>query len=176
MPGAGESVTIGWNPVPEPDLQGYRVFLGTQSGQYTQTFDAGTETSILLDNLQAGQTYYFTVTAIGSTGLESQPAEELQLTIAPPPLPLGVSLVASGPRNLNLQWTFPASAMGSSPEFIVQASADLRNWREVATVPASDSIGENGQVIEFSWSIPRTAERMFYRLTAKNWLGTSTGP
>lgn len=175
-PGAGKSVTLGWNPVPEPNLQGYRVFLGTQSGQYTQTFDTGPATSIPLDDLQAGQTYYFTVIAIGATGLESQPAAELQLTIATPPLPLGTSVAASGTGNLNLQWTFPSSAMGSSPDFIVQASADLRNWTEVATVPASDSIGGNGQVTQFSWSIPRTGDRMFYRLTAKNWLGTSSAP
>ena len=175
IPGT-KTVTLGWNAVPQTDIQGYRVSVGTQSGQYTQTLNTGTATSMPVDNLEVGQTYYFTVVAIGSTGLESPPSTELRLTIAPPPLPLGSSVAASGAGVLKLQWTFPSSAMDSSPEFIVQASSDLRIWTQVATVLAKDSVGGNAQSTQFSWDIPQTDSQMFYRLTAKNWLGTSTTP
>lgn len=176
-PPSGKTLTLGWDANPELDLQDYRVYVGAQSGQYTQTFDAGAATSIPIVQLQEGQTYYFAVVAIGSTGLESPLSAELVVTIATPPLPTG-SRVASGEAGeLNLQWTFPTSAMGSSPEFIVQASSDLKNWTEVATVSAENSLGGDGQQEYFSWSIPAaTGERKFYRLTASNWLGSSTAP
>ncbi|MES2920243.1 MAG: fibronectin type III domain-containing protein [Verrucomicrobiota bacterium] len=176
-PSPGETLTLEWNAVSEPDLQDYRVYVGTQTGQYTRTLDAGTATSVPIDQLEVGQTYYLAVTAIGSTGEESPPSAELVVTIATPPVPTGAQLSPNETGGLALQWTFPSSAMGSSPDFIVQASSDLVNWTEVATVLAENSLGGDGQLEHFSWPVPTTAdERKFYRLTARNWLGSSTTP
>ena len=176
-PPAGNTLTLSWDANPETNLQDYRVYAGTQSGNYNQTYDAATATSFLIEQLEAGQTYYFAVMAIGSTGLESPLSAELVVTIATPPLPTGSQLTMGASGKLDLQWTFPTSAMGSSPEFRIQASADLENWTEVATVLAESSLGGADQLEHFSWTVPTTVdERKFYRLTATNWLGSSAAP
>ena len=168
-------LTLGWNANPESGLQGYRVSVGTQSGQYTEFHDTGTALRFPIGNLQVGQTYYFVVTAIGGTGLESLPSNELMVTIGRPPLPTGGMLASNGSGSLSLNWAFPVSDLGSSPEFIVQVSSNLKDWSPVATVAATDSVGRTGQMEQFSWTLPSAVAggQMFYRLTARNWMGES---
>lgn len=176
-PPAGKTLTLSWNANPEPDLQGYYIYVGTQSGVYTQTLTAGKVTSIPIYQLQVGQTYYFAISAVGGTGLESSRSVELAVTIATPPLPTASQLSPNVGGGSVLLWTFPTSHMGSSPQFIIQASSDLVNWTQVATVSAANSLGGDGQTEHFSWPIPAaTGGRKFYRLTATNWLGSSTVP
>jgi Fibronectin type III domain len=170
------TLTLGWEGVPELDLQGYRVLVGTESGQYTQTYDVGLATTFEVPNLQIGQTYYFAVIAIDNRGLESPPSAELMVTIAPPPLPDKPTLSSNTDGSLSLQWTFPNSAMSSAPEFIIEESSDLVSWTRVATVRDTDAAHGDAELTHFSWSVPTTGERMFYRLTAENWMGTSTAP
>jgi Domain of unknown function (DUF4082)/Fibronectin type III domain len=69
------SVTLAWDA--ESGVAGYRLHYGTSSGSYAQTGDVGTNTTATVSNLTAGQTYYFAVTAYNSTGLESQPSNEV---------------------------------------------------------------------------------------------------
>ena len=169
-------LNLAWNPVPETNITGYKVYVGTQSGQYTATYATGTTAAFPLSGLNFGQTYYLAVSAVGSTGIESPLSAELAVIIAPPPLPMGSQLTSTASGALALEWTLPTSAMGSSPEFIVQASPDLVKWTQVDTVLASDSVGGDAQSQQFSWSVPTggAGGRMFYRLTAQNWLGSST--
>lgn len=174
-PPSGKSLTLAWNPNPEPNLQGYRVYVGTVTGQYSQILSAGAVTSFQISQLQVGQTYYFAVAAVDGAGLESPRSTELAVTIATPPLPSGSQLSSNTSGGLALKWTFPTSHMGSSPKFIVQTSTDMVNWTQVATILAANSLGRDGQMENFSWPIPATTEaRKFYRLTATNWLGSST--
>lgn len=61
-------------------MQGYRVYYGTQSGQYSQARGAGlstTTTSYTVNNLIVGRTYYFAVTAYDSAGNESDYSSEV---------------------------------------------------------------------------------------------------
>lgn len=169
-------VTLGWDAGPETNLQGYRVHSGTKSGEYNKTYEAGLATSIPIDQLDLGQTYYFTVIAIGSTGLESPQSTELVVTLALPPLPSGGTLALDSTGGLCLQWSFPAPAISSSPEFIVEASPDLVAWTEVATVLPEASTHGDDQLKYFSWPISTTGGRVFYRMTARNWLGQSVAP
>lgn len=169
------SLTLGWDSDPAGIVQDYRVYVGTQSGQYAQTYYPGSGTSMPIDQLQIGLTYYFSVVAIGSTGLASPLSAELSVTIARPPLPTESTLTSNATGSLSLKWTFPVSHLGSSPQFIVQASSDLKNWSPVATVAATASLGRTGQMEQFSWPIPIpiSGGRKFYRLTARNWMGES---
>jgi len=151
--------------------------VGLHSGEYSQTYNVGNSLSYSVEGLGLGQSYYFAVIAIGSTGLESLPSAELVVTVAAPPLPMGSMVASNGSGQFDLQWTFPTAAMSSAPEFIVQASPDLVTWTQVATLLAENSLGGNGQVDRFSWPIPPAAgEPKFYRLTAKNWMGSSSAP
>ena len=175
--GAAESgpINLGWDADPTLNSQAYRVYVGTQSGQYSQTYNAGIATSMPIEHLQLSQTYYFAVVAIGSTGLESLPSAELVLTPTLPPLPAGGTLIADPTGGLRLQWSFPTSALEYAPTFLVQASPDMVNWTQVATVLAAASQGAVGGQESFSWPISTTGGvRMFYRLTSKNLFGQAS--
>lgn len=169
------SMTLVWDPDPTANIQDYRIYVGTQSGQYSQNYGSGTLTSIAINQLQVGLTYYFAVVAISITGLESPLSSELVVTLAPPPLPTESMMTVAATGGIELQWTFPTAALTSSPEFIVEASADLVNWLQVATVDPNNSPLTAGPSQHFSWAAPITPDRMFYRLTGINWLGRSTG-
>jgi hypothetical protein len=84
------SVTVTWDPNTEPDVTGYVVFYGTQSGVYTFSQAVGNVTAATIDDLSAGQTYYFAVQAVSTSGLTSPLSNEVSTTI-PTTSPTGLS-------------------------------------------------------------------------------------
>lgn len=86
------SVILSWNPNTEPDLNGYKVYYGTQSGIYTQTINVGNVTQRTITDLQAGETYYFSVTAYDNFNNESDYSIEVSYT-APDDVPPTISSV-----------------------------------------------------------------------------------
>lgn len=169
-----KSIKLGWNAVPETGILGYKVYVGTASNQYTQTYDAGTSLSLTIPDRVLGTTYYFAVKSVGSGGLESVFSGEIAVTIATPPLPAGGAIAVNGSGQRSLSWSFPKAALTASPEFVIEQSVDLVNWTVAATVQPSASTGGNTQTANFSWPVAVSGPRRFYRLTARNWLGTST--
>lgn len=88
--GGGGSATgiaaLSWNAptmntdgTPLTDLAGYKVYYGTKPRTYTNSIVIGNVTKYTI-NLASG-TYYFTVTAYDSTGLESTFSNEASKTI-----------------------------------------------------------------------------------------------
>lgn len=77
LPAAAASVKLAWDPNPEPDIVNYRLSYGTSSRSYTQNVDAGTATSVSLDGLEEGKTYYFAVQATNAKGLQSDYSTEV---------------------------------------------------------------------------------------------------
>jgi hypothetical protein len=77
---AGQSVTrtitLAWDASPTPNVIGYRLHYGQQSGNYSHLVDVGNQTSSDIPNLIEGTTYYFAVTAYAVDGAESSPSEE----------------------------------------------------------------------------------------------------
>ncbi len=67
-PGTGDSLLLKWLPNPEPDITGYILYMGIQSGNYTDTFLLSNITQVGLGNLIEGTTYYFRLKAIGTYG------------------------------------------------------------------------------------------------------------
>ena len=65
------AVLLSWTAVPDPDLEGYRIYYGTAPGRYfgqdsaagPSPIDVGNTTEFLLGGLQNGRLYYFTVAA-----------------------------------------------------------------------------------------------------------------
>jgi hypothetical protein len=113
---AAESVPLGWDPSPDPNVAGYALYYGTASGVYTTRLDAGTNTLLEVAGLQEGQTYYFVVTAYDAVGNESAPSGELALTVpvvSPPqpptldPLPALVIDENAGPQTIGLSEITP---------------------------------------------------------------------
>ena len=81
------SATLSWNApttntdgTPLTDLAGYKVHMGTSSGNYTTVVDIGNVMTYTVSNLAPG-TYYFVVTAYDSSSNESSFSNEASKTI-----------------------------------------------------------------------------------------------
>ncbi len=79
---AGE-VRLQWDRNSETDLAGYKVYYGTASGRYGIPIAAGLQTNYTVSNLAAG-TYYFAVTAINGSGVESGFSNEVSAIVSDP--------------------------------------------------------------------------------------------
>jgi hypothetical protein len=78
---AGE-VTLAWDRNTEPDLAGYKVYVGVESRTYDRVIDAGNETTCVVSGLEEGKTYYFAATAYNSNNLESDFSNEVVTTLS----------------------------------------------------------------------------------------------
>ena len=78
-------VKLRWDLSWEPDIAGYRVHYGPESGIYTEIVDVGYKVKAELKNLPVGATYYCAVTAYNTYGLESDYSNEIAFTVKPPP-------------------------------------------------------------------------------------------
>ena len=77
-------VTLSWNPPIKnedgtiiDDLAGHIVYSGNAPGSYSQSIDVGNVAFYELDNLTAGQTYYFAVAAYDISANESEHSNEV---------------------------------------------------------------------------------------------------
>lgn len=69
-------VRLRWNPNPEPDIAGYRVYHGTTSGAWITTVDVGNVTEATVEGVPDDRPTYLAITAYNDAGLESIPSEE----------------------------------------------------------------------------------------------------
>ncbi|WP_319560022.1 fibronectin type III domain-containing protein [Marispirochaeta sp.] len=65
------AVLLTWSPVPDPDLEGYKIYYGSAPGRYfgqdseegPSPIDVGNTTEFIVSGLQNGRLYYFSVVA-----------------------------------------------------------------------------------------------------------------
>jgi len=107
----GQGLSFIWNPSSSPGIAGYALYYGTASRAYNVRVDAGTNTTVVVNGLTPGITYYFVVSAYNSMGSESLPSNELSFSIPtaavnrPPTLDRlnGLTLDENaGPQSVNL--------------------------------------------------------------------------
>jgi hypothetical protein len=79
-------VRVSWAENSVSTVAGYKVYYGTASRNYQTNVDAGTFTSVVIDGLSAGITYYFAVTAYNYSGNESAYSQEVHATIPNTPV------------------------------------------------------------------------------------------
>src|SRR5688500_534215 len=82
---AAQSVTLAWDPNPEPEVTGYRLHYGTASGQYSSQVDVGNTTTHVVSGMDLSLDYYFAVQAYTSDGLVSTLSDEVTLPALVPP-------------------------------------------------------------------------------------------
>ena len=70
------------------DLGGYRIYMGTESGHYGSPIDVGNTTAFVIDGLNEGETYYFSVTAYNTSLNESDLPEEYVYTVPAARIPI----------------------------------------------------------------------------------------
>jgi hypothetical protein len=94
-------IQLAWDPNPETNLAGYKLYYGLAPGNYGVAIDLGNQTTYTVTGLAAG-TYYFVVTAYNTSGLESDASNEVSATIGVPPT---LSLVATlGSGDITVSW------------------------------------------------------------------------
>ncbi len=74
-------VTLEWDPNTEPNLAGYRLYVGTASGVYDSSIDSGLATTCAVPGLLSGHTYYFAATARNTSGAESAKSNEVMYAV-----------------------------------------------------------------------------------------------
>jgi hypothetical protein len=145
-----------WDPVPHPDLAGYRVYYGDTSGVYHTFLEVGLVTSVAVEGLVEGQTYYFAATAYTTAGEESDYSNEVAYTVPVlPSLPI-VTIIhpldgALVPRKTPLTIEADAHAEGG----VAQVEIFVRN--HLLCTPESAPY-------RCEWQVP--AARQMYQLQA----------
>lgn len=103
--GAQVSVRIAWDPNPETNISGYRIYYGrTNPGSVTNMVDVGRQTSGTVANLAYSADYFFYVTAYNTFQLESDPSAPLTYR-TPGPLSLSMDgrLIVLAPSQFTLR-------------------------------------------------------------------------
>jgi|GEM_PF-2892731 len=159
------SVTVAWDPNhPDQRVTNYRVFWGTESRQYSQHVDAGSQTFKTLNSLPNDRDIYISVKAQDETG-ESDYSEEIvfhtpHYVPGVPPSPQIQNLSVkdeNGVRNVTLDLVGGKEGR----KYALEVSEDLENWTETSNV----IVGEEGEVVPFpfQWPLSSAPKRMFFR-------------
>src|SRR5262249_23310665 len=103
------SAKMAWDPNTDSNLAGYNVYRSTQSGAYTSAPLNGstlvTVTSFTDSTVQSGQTYYYVIRAVSTSGLESGNSNEIQFPAPvnqPPTVSAGANQTISLPASATL--------------------------------------------------------------------------
>ena len=76
------AVGLAWDPSPDPNVTGYAIYYGTNSGSYQTRVNVGNVTNCVITVPTDGHTWYFVATAYTIDGVESLPSNEV--SYAPP--------------------------------------------------------------------------------------------
>ena len=71
-------ITLAWDFNSEPDVAGYKLYLGNSSHNYTLVVDLGMTDQYTIRDLIEGTVYFFALTAYNQNGLESGFSNEVQ--------------------------------------------------------------------------------------------------
>ncbi len=163
---AADTITLMWDPIPDPSVTGYIVYIGTQPGTYTQNVNVGSATSYTLSTAVPGQLYCFAVSAYAAGPLEGPKSAEVcgysdqRPTLTNPGAQSSTAgqsdslqLVGSDPDGLAVTYSAtglpPGLTLGSSTGFISGTPTTAGNYSVTATV--SDSVLTASQT--FSWNV-----------------------
>lgn len=71
-------LTLAWEQNLEPDLAGYKLYIGKSSLNYTEVIDLGLTTRYTFKILMGGTPFFFTLTAYNQKGFESGFSNEIR--------------------------------------------------------------------------------------------------
>ena len=143
------SVKLVWDRSPSLDVVGYRIYFGGESGNYSNSVEAGNLTSNSVSGLTGGSTYFFAVVAYNTSGAESAPSNEI--IFVPGIATLRISIAANRRAVLTV-----FGPVGHTYE--IQAAQTLGTWVVIGTVTTDT----NGSVSFTDTNAPGFPKR-FYR-------------
>lgn len=81
---AALDVTLEWLPNTEINIAGYRLYYGSESGNYEPPIDVGYQTGYTITGLEDGKSFFYAVTAYTSGGRSSRFSDEVQYPASAP--------------------------------------------------------------------------------------------
>lgn len=144
------NVSLAWVASPSTDVTGYRVRYGTDSGSYTASISLGKVTTATVPGLASGVTYYFAVTAINASGLESNFSN--QVSFQPGLQGASIQPAANGEMVLTVKGLI-------GQQYDIEAAQDLKTWTIISTV----TLGDGGS-LEFTDPNAAAFPKRFYRI------------
>jgi len=162
IPGLPPTAHLAWSPSPDPNIVGYNLYYGGQSGALSNHLVLGKETTASI-NASPGATMYFMIAARNQSGNISPLSEELSYTLPPAahlanvaqgetiqPVYFSSLLVSNSAGGLIVGTAGPVGTV-----WILESSIDLASWQPVLS-------GTNSVV---NLTVPITdAPCLFYRL------------
>jgi chitodextrinase len=107
-------VTLAWDKNTEPDIAGYKIHYGTDSGSYDYSVNVGNYTSCTISDLAEDTTYYFTATAYNTQNNESDFSEKITYTpgseLSPTTEPLDKIIIDNGDKSTFVTGTWHISS------------------------------------------------------------------
>jgi hypothetical protein len=147
-----QTLSLAWNANKDKKVAGYFLHYGTQSSNYTARISVPKKKpAVTVSGLKEGATYYFTVTAYDSKGVESQPSAEIPY-IVPGVLALSQGTHPGDPARVK----FPVAPKHM---YEVQATDDMRSWATIGQVT-----GVTNCWVEFDDTAAAQHQQRFYRL------------
>ena len=161
------TVTLAWDPNPEPDIDGYRLSFGTSSGQYTTTVDVGNITTYTLTSLLPGVRYYFALRAYNAAGT-SPYSNEVSVTTLSPLTVTNLTANRASPQPPGTTITFSATASGGIPPY------QYKFWIITGT---TQTVGRNWSTTStFAWTPTVANSNYTIRVWARNASSTADAP
>ncbi len=141
------NVEISWDANQEPDLAGYKVYYGQETGKYVANVDAKLALKYVFSNLTEGQTYFFVVTAYDTAGNESVYSVEVstEVPVSDKTAPTLVSARALDQNKVEAQFSEPITKnsaeqianYGLAPFIIINSAALQADTRTVILTTAA---------------------------------------
>lgn len=110
------SVSLAWDPNPETDIAGYRVYVGNAPRAYVTNYTLGKVTTLMVTNLAYDIDYTFAVTAFNTAGLESEFSNEVQTRLTAPvasAAPVGLVSINRGRAAAGIRFSYADTAASS---------------------------------------------------------------
>jgi hypothetical protein len=189
---ADQSVTLSWDPCPDPEVTGAIVYYGNASRNYPYHTNVGNVCRATVTGLQAGLTYYFAVTATNSAGLESDYSNEVSTSIptdltnsfptitsvgqqiirentATPAIPFTIGDAETPAANLNVSAASANTTLIPNSNIVLGGSGANRT---VTLRPATNSVGQTLVTVLVSDGMKSTSTSFLVTVNASTGLPT----
>jgi hypothetical protein len=146
---AAPSITLAWDPSPDPGVVGYKVYWGVATRNYTNSLSAGGATTLTVSNLVVGTPYYFAATAFDTNGIESDYSAEVSGSVTLPNQPPTLNAISAvtinegaGTQTANLtgitsggeNQTLTVTATSSNPSLIPNPAVNYTSPNSTGTL------------------------------------------
>lgn len=143
--GDGQSQILSWQPNQEPDLAGYKLYLGSASGSYNQILTLTTPVDTLR-GLTENQRVYAAVSAIDQSGNESLLTPELAFTPRTAPVAPAALEATSRTSTITLTWQANNVELDLAGYHLYRSLSPQQGFALAAFVPATQTTWEDANV------------------------------